>query len=152
MAYEPPVPDLRASDAEREGVVGRLRVAAMEGRLDADELAQRVSAAYAARWRSELDGLTADITPPASVPQQWGPPVFVAPTRRTNGLAIASVVLGLVWMWWIGSFAAIVLGHVALGQISRSAGRQTGRGLAVTGIGLGYFGLLVMLIALFHGL
>jgi hypothetical protein len=46
---EPEKPELRASDADREAVVERLRVAAIEGRLDAEELEARVSAAYAAR-------------------------------------------------------------------------------------------------------
>lgn len=51
----------RASDAERELVVARLRDACAEGRLTADELAERVAAAYAARTYAELDRLTADL-------------------------------------------------------------------------------------------
>ena len=39
-----------------------------------------------------------------------------------------------------GSAVAIVLGHVALRQISRSGGLQSGRALAITGLALGYFG------------
>lgn len=149
MPDHPPIPDLRASDAERESAVGRLRVAAMEGRLTAEELAERVSAAYDARWRSQLDMLTVDVTPPPVPQAQPSAPVFVAPRApRTNGLAIASVILGLVWMWWMGSIVAIVLGHLALGQIARSGGRQTGRGLAVTGLVLGYLGLAALALRL----
>ena len=112
-------PDLRASDADRDAASERLRVAAMEGRLDPAELDERMSAAYAARWCSELRELTADVTPvPALPPQPAGRPTFVRPAARYNGLAIASVAVGLLWMWWIGSVLAVVFGHVALKQIA----------------------------------
>ena len=41
-----------------------------------------------------------------------------------------------------------MFGYVAKGQIDRSAGRQTGRGMAIAGIVLGYIGvgLLALLI------
>jgi hypothetical protein len=133
---------LRASDADREAAVGRLRVAAMEGRLDAEELAHRVGAAYDAKWCAQLEELTADITPAALAPS--GPPVFVNRGSSTNGLAIASLVLSLVWMAWLGSIAGIVFGHMALAQIRRSGGRQSGRSLALAGLALGYFGLLTL--------
>ena len=51
----------RASDAEREAVVARLRNAAGEGRLTVDELDERIDAAYAAKTRAELEPLTADL-------------------------------------------------------------------------------------------
>jgi hypothetical protein len=54
----------RASDAEREGTVARLREAAAEGRLSVEELDTRIDAAYAATTRAELEPLTADL--PAS--------------------------------------------------------------------------------------
>ena len=54
-------PEGRASDAERELVVARLRDACAEGRLTVDELADRIAAAYAARTYAELDPLTADL-------------------------------------------------------------------------------------------
>jgi hypothetical protein len=142
--------ELRASDADREATVGRLRVAAMEGRLDAEELAQRVGAAYQAKWCRDLDRLTADVTPVAPPARQVGAPVFVRPAQTTNGLAIASLVLGFVWAVWLGSVAAVVLGHAALHQIRASGGRQTGRGLAITGLAFGYFGLFTLTLTLFR--
>ena len=57
-------PELRASDADREAACERLRVAALEGRLDPAELDERMSAAYAARLCSQLRELTADVTLP----------------------------------------------------------------------------------------
>lgn len=42
------------------------------------------------------------------------------------------------------SIAAIILGHISLSEIRRSAGRLGGRGLATTGLVLGYLGLMVI--------
>jgi hypothetical protein len=51
------------------------------------------------------------------------------------------MVLGILWIYWIGSVLALVFGYVAKGQIQRSAGRQTGRGMAIAGIVLGWIGV-----------
>jgi Domain of unknown function (DUF1707)/Cell wall-active antibiotics response 4TMS YvqF len=51
----------RASDAEREATVVRLREAAAEGRLTVEELSERIDAAYAATTAAELEPLTADL-------------------------------------------------------------------------------------------
>jgi hypothetical protein len=56
-------PALRASDADRERVVDILRTAAGEGRLDVEELDERVSAAYTIRTLTELEALTLDLVP-----------------------------------------------------------------------------------------
>jgi hypothetical protein len=58
--------------------------------------------------------------------------------QPTNGLAVAALVLGIVWIFWIGSALAIVFGHVALGQIRQR--NQSGKGMAVAGLVLGYVG------------
>ncbi len=144
MPYEPGRSDLRASDADREATVERLRVAALEGRLDSLELDERMTAAYAARYCSELTRLTADVTPAAPPPAVPGRPTFVRTSPPTNGLAIASLVAGVCWMWWIGSVLAVVFGHVALRQIARTG--QSGRGLAVTGLVLGYIALSLLVL------
>jgi hypothetical protein len=147
MPSHGPTPDLRASDADREATGERLRIAALEGRLDPAELDERMSAAYAARWCSELAALTADVTPaPAHAPAPVGRPTFVRKVAPTNGLAIASLVTGLFWMWWIGSVLAIVFGHTALKQIERTG--QSGRGMAIAGLVLGYIGLSTLLFAM----
>ena len=53
-------------------------------------------------------------------------------------------------MGGIGSFLAVILGHLALRQIGRAEGRQAGRGVAVAGLTLGYLGLLLpLMFALF---
>ena len=53
--------DVRASDAERDATVNRLRDAATEGRLTLEELTDRVEAAANAVTRSDLVPLTSDL-------------------------------------------------------------------------------------------
>jgi preprotein translocase subunit SecG len=65
-------------------------------------------------------------------------------------MAIASMVCGILWMYWLGSILALVFGYVAKSQIDKSHGTQTGRGMAVAGIVLGWVGVgfLVLFILL----
>jgi hypothetical protein len=152
MSVDPsarPVPALRASDADREAVAERLRVASVDGRIDSEELEQRLAEVYRARWVGELDRLVADVVPPpppappappAVVPYPYAQPPY-QPAPTTNGLAVASLVASFFWVLWFGSFLAVIFGHVALSQIKQSGGRQTGSGLAVAGLVLGYLEL-----------
>ncbi|EFL32418.1 conserved hypothetical protein [Streptomyces viridochromogenes DSM 40736] len=55
------VPDLRASDADRERVAEILRDALAEGRLDMAEFEERLDATYAARTYGELAPITRDL-------------------------------------------------------------------------------------------
>jgi DUF1707 SHOCT-like domain len=61
-----------AADADRDAAVGVLNEAFAEGRLTADEHAERVRQAYAARTWQELSGLTADLPVPAGSPGPAG--------------------------------------------------------------------------------
>ncbi|MGH2842355.1 MAG: DUF1707 SHOCT-like domain-containing protein [Solirubrobacteraceae bacterium] len=54
-------PALRASDADRERVIEALGQAAAEGRLNVEELDERLDAVYATRTLAELQALTADV-------------------------------------------------------------------------------------------
>jgi Domain of unknown function (DUF1707) len=54
---------LRASDADRDEVTERLREAAVDGRLEPDELEERVETALRARTYGELGRLVADLPP-----------------------------------------------------------------------------------------
>lgn len=53
--------EVRASDAERDAIVGRLNQAVGEGRLTLDEFSERLELAYAARTRGDLDPLLRDL-------------------------------------------------------------------------------------------
>ncbi|HCA84756.1 MAG TPA: hypothetical protein DEQ61_04215 [Streptomyces sp.] len=55
------LPELRASDADRDRVAEVLREAVAEGRLDMAEFDERLDAAYRARIYAELEPLTRDL-------------------------------------------------------------------------------------------
>jgi hypothetical protein len=80
--------------------------------------------------------------------QSAQPVVSMSQGPRTNGLAIASMVLGIVWVYWVGSILAVVFGHVALSQIKRSQGAQRGSGMAIAGLVLGYIGIAVLAVVI----
>jgi Domain of unknown function (DUF1707)/Cell wall-active antibiotics response 4TMS YvqF len=60
--------DLRASDADRDQVLALLSAAMGDGRLTADEHAERVQRAFSARTLGDLADLTADLAAPSGQP------------------------------------------------------------------------------------
>ena len=84
--------------------------------------------------------------------QQYGQPhggYPYAPPQRTNGMAIASMVLGILWLYWIGSILALVFGYTAKKQI-RERG-EAGGGMATAGIVLGWVGVGFLVLAVVVG-
>ena len=80
--------EVRASDAEREAVVERLRVATVEGRLTLGELTERTEAAYTATTRGELVPITADlpaVSGSPATPGAAGRPCRPRVGRRRHG-------------------------------------------------------------------
>lgn len=61
MSWQRPYSELRASDSERERVVEFLREHALVGRLNHDELEERIGLAYAAVYRGDLERLISDL-------------------------------------------------------------------------------------------
>jgi len=61
---------------------------------------------------------------------------------RTDGKAIASLLCGFLFFIFPAAVAAIILGHLSLSATNRSLGRLKGRGMAITGLVLGYGGIL----------
>jgi hypothetical protein len=100
-------PGLRASDTDREEAVTLLREHAASGRLDVEELEQRVSAAYEARTHGELAALQRDLPrarPASSRParrpasHEWS--VFL----QVNALLVAIWAVsgaGYFWPAWV---------------------------------------------------
>lgn len=70
--------------------------------------------------------------------------------QTTNGFAIASLVLGILFVGGLGSVLALVFGYVAKNQIDQSGGFEGGRGMAIAGIVLGWVGIagIVLMIVL----
>jgi hypothetical protein len=91
----------RASDAEREQVVVRLRDASAEGRLTLEELASRTALAYRAQSHAELAPLTEDLPAPA------------APVSRRKPVRWTVVVIGDAkrrGRWRVAGHTRVVMG------------------------------------------
>jgi hypothetical protein len=88
-----PDPSLRASDADRETVASQLRAAREDGRLDTEELEERLERAYAAKTFGDLAPLTADLAPAA-------PAAVVEPEEDANWR--------LRWGSWAGTSVLLI--------------------------------------------
>jgi hypothetical protein len=74
---------------------------------------------------------------------QYPPYAAPAPQTSTNGFAIASMVLGIVWLFGLGSILAVIFGHIARRQI-RTRG-ESGGGMAMAGVVLGWIGVAFLI-------
>lgn len=97
--------------------------------------------------------------PPAAAPYPSAPPAYGAPApaygygypqaRKTNTLAIVSMIASIVGFLWIlpfiGSLAGAIMGHISLKQIAQSG--EGGRGMALAGVIVGWVGLGIVVIA-----
>jgi hypothetical protein len=89
--------------------------------------------------------------PPEPPPSAaWtAPPAYAAPpSAKTSGLAIASLVTGILFCFAVTPIVAVVLGHLALDQIRDSDGTISGRGMAIAGVTLGWIFLGLAAVAL----
>jgi Domain of unknown function (DUF4190) len=80
----------------------------------------------------------APIAPPAYQQAAYSPVGYGAPVRRTNVLAIVSLILscaGLIF-WFLLPIGGVVTGHIALAQIKRTG--ESGHGMALAGVIVGY--------------
>jgi hypothetical protein len=98
--------------------------------------------------------IAADAPPPLpSAPPPPLPPSTLASEVQTSGMAIASLVMGIVgWtiLPLIGSVLAIIFGYMARSEIRQRPDELTGEGLAVAGLVLGWLmvGVSVLLLCL----
>ena len=67
-------------------------------------------------------------------------------SEQRTGLAVASLVCAIIAAWLsIFSIPAIICGHMAISNIGRDPNIYRGKGMATTGLILGYFALLLAL-------
>ena len=116
---------MRASDADREQVIGVLKVAFVQGRLTKDELDLRVGAAFTARTYAELAVVTADIPAgltEAQPPRQpagargW-PPLNSSAKTAVALITAATMVTVALWLiaWFAGNGALLAGAVLATG-------------------------------------
>jgi hypothetical protein len=117
--------DVRASDAEREAAVTRLRDEAAAGRIDPDELERRVERAYTAQTRGELETLASDLPAPAAAAESpWRSQTM---RRQAAGFVTVNAVCIAVWLlsganggFWPG-WVLLVSGLGLFGLVVRTA-------------------------------
>jgi len=126
---------MRASDADRDGVVELLNLAFTEGRLSKDEHDSRLGSAFSAHTYADLDQIVADL-PAAHA-------TAATPVARINGLAVASLACALAQFVCgpLATIPAIVFGHMARHQIKRNG--EQGAGLALAGLVLGWAAVIL---------
>jgi VIT1/CCC1 family predicted Fe2+/Mn2+ transporter len=94
---------LRASDADREAVADRLRTAAGEGRLEPDELEERLHVALRSRTYGDLRRLVADL--PAKSSSRG---TAVLPTARLLLAVAVRIAFVLAAVAAVVTFAAVM--------------------------------------------
>jgi hypothetical protein len=103
---------MRASDADREEVVGRLRTALDEGRLKMPEYVERMGLAYEAVTYGDLAPLHADL-PAAAVAQRPAAPAPAPRAAPATGPRPAAgrmpVGLKVLWTIWLSAVSINVV-------------------------------------------
>ena len=118
-----------ASSADRERTVGVLRAGFTEGRLNQDELDDRVAQAYAARTYGQLWALTADLPTGALPYPQFphGPGALVVPEASPPSHwkpAAALIITALVIFTLAALITAIITAHTGQAVVIQGPGFQ----------------------------
>ena len=106
IPYDPRnhLPQLRANDAEREAVADVIRHALGDGRIQMDELDERLGAAYGAKTHGELSAVIDDIVPRSPQPAPVPPRITaVVPTDEASDKLILP---GFLLCLFFGMFGA----------------------------------------------
>lgn len=82
--------------------------------------------------------------PPAGISSYTVPTQPYTGPTETSGKAIGSLICGIFFLFFPATIGAVLLGHLSLSDIRKSAGHLTGRGVATAGLVLGYLGLALM--------
>ena len=109
----------------------------------------QASSTPAAAPTSASDIPTADVSAAAQAAQQVAyQPAAAVPTEGKALGSLISGIVGLTIFPILASIVAIVLGHMSLSDIKKSAGRLKGEGMAIAGLVMGYLGLAIIPVVL----
>ncbi|MFL5823272.1 MAG: DUF1707 domain-containing protein [Solirubrobacteraceae bacterium] len=122
---------LRASDVDRERVAEHLRLATVDGRIETDELEERLEAAFSARTYRQLGAVVSDL--PASGEYGDGLPVWARASlgvAGSVGVLAAAAAASVIFAGIAGASVAWTLfGRVLFGR-GRGVGLPAGRSMA----------------------
>jgi Domain of unknown function (DUF1707) len=122
--YGPHDRSLRAADSDREAIADILREQHVAGRLDSDELQERIDRCYSAKTYADLDAIVADLPPERPRPSDvrgvrlWPRFVFVPL------LLIAIIALSHGHLFWLA--IPLVFVFVTRTMLWRGRGRHFG--------------------------
>lgn len=139
--------DMRASDADREQIVNRLRLAMDEGRISLHEFDERLQHVYSAKTYGELEPVLSDLPArrdkrkPGDVARQlesggnvptwvkimWTPWVFVSLLTVLIWLATGAGYFWPFWVavpWGLALFIPTTIGVLTQRDANRRKGRQ----------------------------
>ncbi len=138
---------MRASDVDRDRAAEVLKSGFATGRLTKDEYDDHLHQVYTARTHGDLAQVTSQLP-------GGGMALFIAPApvvRGTNSLAVAALVCGVAEFFTVGLTAipAVILGHMARGQIRRTG--EQGSGLALAGLILGWVAIILFVLVVAFG-
>jgi Domain of unknown function (DUF1707) len=95
-------PNLRAADADREATAERLRQSHAEGRLDTDELQERLERCYGAKTLGELEQVVTDLPREASGSERSAfSPRLLRP-----------------WRWRLAPFAPLLIALIVVSAVT----------------------------------
>ncbi|MFE6863564.1 DUF1707 and DUF4190 domain-containing protein [Nocardia sp. NPDC057668] len=153
-------PRYLAGDADRERAIDTLKTCFQDGRINAQELSDRIGLALNARTFGDLHAVLVHLPVPRPAPA----PMYVNPVTyqpfvnrpggysltqaaRWNGMGLTAFVLGIFgFICGITAIPAIALGAAAL---SVDAQRED-KGFAVAGIAVGAFWIILFVLMLLN--
>lgn len=143
-------PRILAGDADRERAIETLKKCFQDGRINAQELSDRIGLALNARTFGDLYTVLQHLPVPRPVPA----PVYVNPVSfqsypsmsraaRWNGIGLTAFLLGVFgFLCGITAIPAIALGAAALSVDTQ----REDKGFAVAGIAVGAFWIILIVL------
>ena len=76
---------------------------------------------------------------------------MITPPPPSSGLAIASMICGIIsfflcGVWALGGIPAVICGHMALKNIAQAPSRIEGRGMALAGVICGWITIAIQIL------
>lgn len=100
---------------------------------------------YISFTTASFNSMSSDQNPYGVAPNSTGGQQVVYAQAKNNGLAIASLILGILsfFLWIFSAIPGIITGHMALSRAKHRPNEYSGEGMAIVGLILSYIMLIV---------